>query len=434
MEKQIFAALEIADHEIRLVITEFHNTRFHVLKVERVECSCLQKVSYSNLESFQIKNKEEVVKTIQAVIADASKKLGVQITKVLLSVPSVGTTRVPVNVSDRVENPDGIVTPFEIGKTLKKAMNVAMSERHVLVNAVCSKFTSDGITTRKIPYNKVCNEYMLLIDLFKANRQLVFDLVACVEEAGCKVLDICLDSYAISKEASLLSQALEQNIVLVKLERDSTTIAYLSDNRLVTSSVVSDGYLSWLDILHKNHHLPKEIINTIILNNANLSRSDYTENVVYLWSKRQVKQMLTQKQLHLYMEEGIEKWTSMIKEASAQTIGNKKNKIVITGEGADLVGIAQYVEKITGCETKAYCSDTLGVRSSALTTCLGLFYAYKDQQEVLGNFESAINDEVVTQVPVQPVEEKQSDISDTNIKGLLKNFWGGITSNKGREE
>ncbi len=35
--KQIFAALEIADHEVRLVVGEFHETRFNILRVERVK-------------------------------------------------------------------------------------------------------------------------------------------------------------------------------------------------------------------------------------------------------------------------------------------------------------------------------------------------------------------------------------------------------------
>ena len=35
--KQIYAALEIADHEVRLIVGEFFETRFNVLCVERVK-------------------------------------------------------------------------------------------------------------------------------------------------------------------------------------------------------------------------------------------------------------------------------------------------------------------------------------------------------------------------------------------------------------
>ena len=38
-DKQIFAAVEVSDHEVRLIVGEFFNTRFNIIKVERVACS-----------------------------------------------------------------------------------------------------------------------------------------------------------------------------------------------------------------------------------------------------------------------------------------------------------------------------------------------------------------------------------------------------------
>ena len=49
MDKQIFAALEIADHEVRLLVGEFFNTRFNIIKVER-ECNTIR--TFSNLFEF----------------------------------------------------------------------------------------------------------------------------------------------------------------------------------------------------------------------------------------------------------------------------------------------------------------------------------------------------------------------------------------------
>ena len=40
-EKQIFATLEVSDHEVRMIVGEFFNTRFNILKVERVPVDAL---------------------------------------------------------------------------------------------------------------------------------------------------------------------------------------------------------------------------------------------------------------------------------------------------------------------------------------------------------------------------------------------------------
>ena len=35
-DKQIYASVEIADHEVRLVVGEFYETRFNILRVEKI--------------------------------------------------------------------------------------------------------------------------------------------------------------------------------------------------------------------------------------------------------------------------------------------------------------------------------------------------------------------------------------------------------------
>ena len=57
MDKQIFAALEIADHEVRLLVGEFFNTRFNIIKVERVPVAGVQ--------FHQLTEPNEVVKAIR---------------------------------------------------------------------------------------------------------------------------------------------------------------------------------------------------------------------------------------------------------------------------------------------------------------------------------------------------------------------------------
>ena len=49
-KKQIYAALEIADHEIRLIIGEFYETRFNILRIERAKITGIDnKTSLQNI-------------------------------------------------------------------------------------------------------------------------------------------------------------------------------------------------------------------------------------------------------------------------------------------------------------------------------------------------------------------------------------------------
>ena len=66
--KQIYAALEIASHEIRLVVGEFHESRFNVLRVERTRCS--------GVAHKEIVDEQAVVAAIIKLITKRSHALG----------------------------------------------------------------------------------------------------------------------------------------------------------------------------------------------------------------------------------------------------------------------------------------------------------------------------------------------------------------------
>ena len=84
-DKQIFAALEAADHEVRLVVGEFFNTRFNILKVERVACDG---VSYNG-----VTNADAVTAAIRKALDACRKQLGAEIKKVITAVAKAEMTK-----------------------------------------------------------------------------------------------------------------------------------------------------------------------------------------------------------------------------------------------------------------------------------------------------------------------------------------------------
>ena len=57
IKKEIYAAVEIADHEIRLVVGEFFDTRFNILRVERTPVK--------GVENKRITDEQDVVNGIR---------------------------------------------------------------------------------------------------------------------------------------------------------------------------------------------------------------------------------------------------------------------------------------------------------------------------------------------------------------------------------
>ena len=60
IKKEIYATVEIADHEIRLVVGEFFDTRFNILRVERTPVK--------GVENKRITDEQDVVNGIRKVV------------------------------------------------------------------------------------------------------------------------------------------------------------------------------------------------------------------------------------------------------------------------------------------------------------------------------------------------------------------------------
>ena len=410
--KQILAALEIADHELRLIVGEFFNTRFNVIKVERVLCS--------GVESGQIIDQPVVSETIRKMIDSASKKVGAAIEKVLLCVPSIDAERIGVKVNVRVDSIDKKITILDIRNAVKKAMTTPIDEQYALINAVCVRYTCNGITTRRMPVGEISDELTVHLDLLCANRQIAFDYVTCVEAAKLQILDISLDSFAIAKEACLFEQAVEQNVIVLKLERESTSLALLHEGRFASCDVIDQGIGNWIAKVSDQIHLPVDVASRLVKFNGRIEPESCMNSPIYIWSLDGVTSTISEQELCDMMKEPAAKWIDVIRTVSEPIISSKKTTVVLTGEGAEIEGLAEALQKVLGCTVKRYFPETLGVRSSALTSVLGMFYVYADTHIVLGDTDSCVNmEQFVKSVQVKPVKMQDDNTITNKLKNIL---------------
>lgn len=92
---------------------------------------------------------------------------------------------------------------------------------------------------------------------------------------------------------------------------------------------------------------------------------------------------------------------------------------MIVGEGGELQEIAEYVQDHLGAPAKVYYPETLGVRDSSLTGCLGLFYAYKDQQPLLNTDQVSVNAaQFEKAVTIGGLKKEKTSVDDSITKRL----------------
>ena len=113
--KEIYAALEIADHEVRLVIGELFEARLNILRVERV--------AMSGVTNKEITDEKAVVSAIRKAVANATIALGYRIERVLLAIPSLEVTRCNQKINVSIE--DGTRFTYKAASTKRSVIALA---------------------------------------------------------------------------------------------------------------------------------------------------------------------------------------------------------------------------------------------------------------------------------------------------------------------
>ena len=218
-DKQIFTAVEVSDHEVRLIVGEFFNTRFNIIKVERVACS--------GFDGEKVVDADAISQAIMTAVNNTKKMIGAGIKSAILAIPSRGMKRYSFKSTVNVEGIDKTVTIQDIRNAMNKAQSMDIGKEYALIQTVNVKYTVNGISTRRIPLNEKCDTLTVDIDLLCADRKMAYDLCGAVEKSGVRIMDIFLDVYAAGKEAALFEQSVNQQVIILKVERESTSLGLL---------------------------------------------------------------------------------------------------------------------------------------------------------------------------------------------------------------
>lgn len=416
-EKQIFAALEVSDHEIRLVIGEFFNTRFNIIKVERIPCDGL---SYD-----RINDPDAVISGIKAAVTDAEAMIKAAISKVILAVPSYKMRRYSVTSTVPIEGIEGTVTMQDVQNAQRKVQTVKIDPNLALVQVQPIKYWVHGISSRRIPVGERTSELAVDIDLLCADMPLIYELVGCVEKSGLQVMDIFLDVFAVGNEAALFEQSVEQNIIVLKMERQSTTLGLISGGRLNQCVVIPSGVGEIAGVLVDKYDLNRDHAVELVKYSALLSEKVHSSNPVHIRQDGQVTKKLTEAELVESIMPEVDKWIETMAKMCGGILQAGRTTVIITGEGGEMQGLNELLHEKLGCEVRNYIPETLGGRNAGLSACLGLFYAYKDRLPITGYLDSSLDlDQFLNEVSYRDKDAQNNGQSGT-LTRKIKDIFNG---------
>jgi len=409
--KEIYAALQICEEEVIVLVGEYHNHRFNVIKLEREACFCLD-------SEFRIINKNLLIKAIKAACDRCAKLIGSEIEKFILMLPPINFKRIPLTLSSEPEG--SYLKKSDVARVLKDAMKVEVDDNLIIINALVTRYTVDGISNRHLPLRESCTSFTIDVDLLCVNRDLAYEYVGIIEESGYEILDICLDTYAISKEASLLEQSMSQNIILLNISRRSTSLTLLQKGRLLNSEILKKGLHDLAISVNERYGITLKDAYRLIKYNTNLDTS--SNDAIFVWSDKNQNMTLSENDLRTVIKVSLDAYIDKLVSLVEPIVENENTVIVIAGEGAEMKAIASLLAERTSCEIRCYFPSTIGIRNADLAAIYGSLFIYHDTADIFNEHKSSIDlyklENVITR---KGADFSQGDTLTTRIKNLFEN-------------
>ncbi len=370
---KVYASCEIADQEVRLVILEIFEGRMNVLRVERVACE--------GIRNQKVLNESLVVQAIRQACSNASKALGYRIERVLLAIPSVNVQRAIQKVHVQVEDGTKHIRLFHIQQGLNKAVQKKISDDIELVNIGRITYVVDGQESNKMPVREPIDEFFMNVELIYADKETIYAYARCIEQANLEILDIYLDSYAISQESAVAVKSEDRSMIQLAIEADHTTMTLFRHGHVVSSTSLENGYQWFIEEIQNEYGLSNPVAFRLLQNVFNTEVNPEIDKILYIEQKPEQRVEITANVLTTAVVRKVRAWIKDVNETCEPILQQGASEFVLTGKGADIGILKQLLPEFKD-RASIYAPQNVGARDAAFTCCMGVFYAYEDVNKI----------------------------------------------------
>lgn len=369
MEKEILAALEIADQEVRLLVGQFYNGRFNILKVENVV--------HQGVSGYSIVSESHVLVAIQKAIENASRNLGVVISKVLLMVPGIQMKHETKQMQIKIT---GKVSEMDIKRAYRELLASGSMEGYVLSNVIMSKYFVNGSSTRKLPLNERCSQLTVEADFYYLRQNIIFPYVSAVEASGLEIIDIVIDDIALAKEASLFEKSIDKPLIVYSLSLNHTKMTLYYQGKLLSNDYDLEGFNVFKDLLENNLGVPHDAVERLLYYNVDLMKHKHREDPIFIWSKKGTSYTISAQDIAEQVNGPIKEYLNELIRRSEPIFKLGNPEIVLTGSASVIEGMSEYLAQESYARVTPYEAKTFGIKNPRFTALVGAFYFYKDYQ------------------------------------------------------
>ncbi len=396
--RKIIAGADLGSNSIKIIVAEVIKDKLHILAASDTHTKGIKK--------GLIVNEEEVLKSLREGIKKVEEMLGLKITKMLVSIPSLEADFCLGEGVTTITNEEKIIDGKDIVRALQASVYNRIPNNKELVSILPLEFIINEEEVVIDPKNIKGNKLGVKTVIVAAPKSTVHSIIKCFEKLNIEIVDITFGS--IGDYYTFKSPSLDEQIgAIINLGEDTTTISIFNKGIITNTEVLEigganvDNDISFiykvtksdakflkekLALAHRRYADPSEteVVGTKLGENLRINQYEVTEIVM---SRLLEILNLAKKQINLLTKKEI-------------------SYIIITGGLTEFKDFNLIVEEVFGKNATLGIVKELGVRDNKYSTALGMIKYFdkklklrdksfsifsKDEEQELGTVSKRIN-------------------------------------------
>ena len=379
--RKIMSSLDIGYASIKLIVAEINKKKLYVLTSSIVNNDALKKdmtIDYDILEGI-----------IKKLLSDAKEKLGIEIKKTLLTIPTDSASFTINRARIDIKNEDNLITVDDMIKVVNLSGKNVVQDNMELVNITPLYYTLDDSSKTDIPVNTFSRSLEVKSIITSSSKDDVYKYLRVLDNLGVSVVDISYD--VVGNYFAFKSDDMDTTCgIIIDIGYLSTSISVYNKGVLVNTLKIKVGSLNVLKDISYVYKISldsaKEVYKKLGLGSSknanNLEKIELKDN-------NGDKLIINQVNLSEIIESRVQEILSMAKKQINTLTKRQISYIICTGGIANIGDFDLNVLEIFGKNARIGYINTIGIRDTRYASALGLIKWY-DYNAKLKNYDYSI--------------------------------------------
>lgn len=379
--RKIMSSLDIGYASIKLIVAEINKKKLYVLTSSIVNNDALKKdmtIDYDILEGI-----------IKKLLGDAKEKLGIEIKKTLLTIPTDSASFTINRARIDIKNEDNLITVDDMIKVVNLSGKNVVQDNMELVNITPLYYTLDDSSKTDIPVNTFSRSLEVKSIITSSSKDDVYKYLRVLDNLGVSVVDISYD--VVGNYFAFKSDDMDTTCgIIIDIGYLSTSISVYNKGVLVNTLKIKVGSLNVLKDISYVYKISldsaKEVYKKLGLGSSknanNLEKIELKDN-------NGDKLIINQVNLSEIIESRVQEILSMAKKQINTLTKRQISYIICTGGIANIGDFDLNVLEIFGKNARIGYINTIGIRDTRYASTFGLIKWY-DYNAKLKNYDYSI--------------------------------------------